>query len=158
MPDFAQPQELRPSLATRWEVSEDGRTLVFHLRRGVLHADGRPFTSADVAFSLAVLADPGVPAKHFRTTLDFFESVETPDPHTVVIHTRELNWAALARLGTGLRVLNQGWYEEFLPQHAEEQGLSEVSTTPGEPGFAEAFRTMRTLSPGTGPYMLRSRS
>src|SRR5258708_3680438 len=41
----------RPELAERWSVSADGRTLTFHLRRGVKWHDGADFTAADVAFS-----------------------------------------------------------------------------------------------------------
>ena len=34
-------------LAKSWEVSPDGLTITFHLRRGVLFHDGKPYTSAD---------------------------------------------------------------------------------------------------------------
>ena len=42
---------LAPRLATSWEGSADGLTATFKLREGVSWHDGRPFTSADVAFS-----------------------------------------------------------------------------------------------------------
>ena len=42
---------LGPLLATAWEGSEDGKTVTFSLREGVNWHDGKPFTSADVAFS-----------------------------------------------------------------------------------------------------------
>src|SRR5690625_1073388 len=41
-----------PSLATEWDVSEDGKTVTFKLREGVKWHDGDTFTSEDVAFSL----------------------------------------------------------------------------------------------------------
>jgi peptide/nickel transport system substrate-binding protein len=37
-----------PDLATRWSTSEDGKELIFALRRGVKWHDGQPFTAADV--------------------------------------------------------------------------------------------------------------
>jgi peptide/nickel transport system substrate-binding protein len=43
---------LRPGLAERWEVSPDGLVYTFHLRRDVTFCDGKPFTAADMAFSL----------------------------------------------------------------------------------------------------------
>src|SRR5215467_11818793 len=36
----------RPSLATRWEISPDGRTYAFTLRPDVRFASGNPLTSA----------------------------------------------------------------------------------------------------------------
>jgi peptide/nickel transport system substrate-binding protein len=43
---------IRPGLAERWEVSPDGLTYTFHLRRDVTFCDGKPFTAQDMAFSL----------------------------------------------------------------------------------------------------------
>ena len=44
----AQDGSLRPELAERWEVGEDGRTVTFHLRQGVQWHDGEPFIADDV--------------------------------------------------------------------------------------------------------------
>lgn len=43
-------QDLVPHLAKAWEVSEDGRSFTFHLRRGVRWSDGEPFTAADILY------------------------------------------------------------------------------------------------------------
>jgi peptide/nickel transport system substrate-binding protein len=43
---------IRPGLAERWEVSPDGRTYTFHLRRDVTFCDGKPMTADDVVFSI----------------------------------------------------------------------------------------------------------
>ena len=37
-----------PSLATSWEISEDGLQYTFHLRDDVVFHDGTPFTAHDV--------------------------------------------------------------------------------------------------------------
>src|SRR3546814_7874236 len=73
---------LRPVLATAWEAAADGRSVTFRLRQGVRWHDGRPFTSADVAFSALEV---------WRTLQNFgqvvfkdLEAVETPDEGTAV--------------------------------------------------------------------------
>ncbi|MGE0734246.1 MAG: ABC transporter substrate-binding protein, partial [Alphaproteobacteria bacterium] len=48
--DFA--FNLKPQLAESWQVSDDGMTIRFNLRRGVKWDDGKNFTSDDVAFSI----------------------------------------------------------------------------------------------------------
>ncbi|MDN7182848.1 ABC transporter substrate-binding protein [Caballeronia sp. SEWSISQ10-4 2] len=72
----------KPSLATSWEVSDDNRKYVFHLRHGVKWHDGKPFTSADVAYSIQTLRQVHPRAK---TTFANVTEVATPDPYTVVI-------------------------------------------------------------------------
>jgi ABC-type transport system substrate-binding protein len=43
--------EILPSLASSWEVSEDGRDYTFHLREGVKFSNGQPLTSSDVQYT-----------------------------------------------------------------------------------------------------------
>ena len=42
---------LAPRLALSWQGTDDGLSITFKLREGVVWHDGQPFTSADVAFS-----------------------------------------------------------------------------------------------------------
>jgi len=48
---------LSPELAENWEISPDHRQYTFHLRRGVRFHDGRPFSAADVVFTLENLIE-----------------------------------------------------------------------------------------------------
>ncbi|MCP4422432.1 MAG: peptide ABC transporter substrate-binding protein, partial [Chloroflexi bacterium] len=43
--------QVQPELAAGWEVSDDGLTYTFYLRKNGLFHDGRPFTAQDVIFS-----------------------------------------------------------------------------------------------------------
>ncbi len=43
--------KIQPSLAERWECSEDGKTWIFTLRKGIKFSNGQPLTSGDVVFS-----------------------------------------------------------------------------------------------------------
>ena len=53
---------LQPALAASWEVAADGRSVVFHLRRGLTFSDGSPLTAADVVGSWLRIIDPRAPA------------------------------------------------------------------------------------------------
>ncbi len=146
------PPDVLPNLATRWEVADDQLTYTYHLRRGVLFADGRPFTSKDVLFSFEVMRDPEVRAEYLRAEFDDVISLETPDDYTVVVKYRRKYWKAVYSVGFSLKVLNRGWVQEQIPKYAEELDIASYSTTPGTPGFGEVFNKIRHMSPGTGPY------
>ncbi|MEO9336068.1 ABC transporter substrate-binding protein [Mesorhizobium sp. SB112] len=79
---FESADGLSPRLAIAWVGSEDGKTVTFKLREGVTWHDGKPFSSADVAFSaLEVwkkLQNLG------RTIFKDLEAVDTPDEHTAI--------------------------------------------------------------------------
>lgn len=48
-PDFT---KIQPKLAESWEISKDGLTYTFNLRKGVKFSSGNPMTANDVRFSL----------------------------------------------------------------------------------------------------------
>ncbi|HZT94999.1 MAG TPA: ABC transporter substrate-binding protein [Gaiellaceae bacterium] len=50
-----------PSLAERWEISDDGLRYVFHLRQGLTWSDGAPLTAHDVEFGIKRVLDPQSP-------------------------------------------------------------------------------------------------
>ncbi|MCB9764835.1 MAG: hypothetical protein H6739_33980 [Alphaproteobacteria bacterium] len=150
--DNDRPPEVEPHLAASWEVSDDHLTYTYHLRKGVQFADGRPFTSADVAFSFEVMRDPAVNADHLRTSFEDVVELETPDDYTVVVRYSRPYWKGLYTIGYLLRILNKGWYEEQIPKWAERLDIDNPSVVPGTPGFGEVFNKMRIPSPGAGPY------
>jgi peptide/nickel transport system substrate-binding protein len=51
IPDPAGSDKLVGDLAEKWDVSKDGLTFTFQIRKGVLFDSGKPLTAADVAFS-----------------------------------------------------------------------------------------------------------
>jgi ABC-type oligopeptide transport system substrate-binding subunit/class 3 adenylate cyclase len=50
-----------PSLAERWEISDDGLRYVFHLREGLTWSDGEPLTARDVEFGIKRVLNPDAP-------------------------------------------------------------------------------------------------
>lgn len=53
--------DVEPALAEKWDISDDGRTYVFHLRSGVKFHDGSPLTAEAVAFSFDRSINPENP-------------------------------------------------------------------------------------------------
>jgi peptide/nickel transport system substrate-binding protein len=69
-------------------ISRDGKTYVYHLRRGVRWHDGAPFTSQDVKFTWSAVMNPRNNVFH-REGYDEVASIETPDALTAVVHLKE---------------------------------------------------------------------
>ncbi|HEY3216648.1 MAG TPA: ABC transporter substrate-binding protein [Candidatus Eisenbacteria bacterium] len=78
-----------PRLAKSWEVSPDGLTWIFHLRRGAAFSDGHPITSEDVLFSFQVAMDDSIhpPVLEFLQLDGKKFEVSAPDSYTVIIKT-----------------------------------------------------------------------
>ena len=74
-----------PQLATSWSVSDDFKTYTFKLREGVTWHDGKPFSSADVAFTVN---EYWRKYQGFSPVHGHIESAEAPDSGTVVIRYR----------------------------------------------------------------------
>ncbi len=69
-------------LAESWEAAPDGKTITFKLRQGVTWHDGKPFSSADVAYTAMNMWKKIL---NYGTTLQLFlTAVDTPDAHTAV--------------------------------------------------------------------------
>ena len=72
----------RPSLAESWTESADGKTITFKLRKDVTFHDGKPFTAADVQFTVMEVLKKNHPRG--MATFRDVTAVETPDAHTAV--------------------------------------------------------------------------
>ena len=108
----------QPSLAESFEVTPDGKTITFKLRKDVKFHDGKPFTSADVQFSIMQV----LKANHPRGIATFKEltAVETPDPHTAIFK--------LAAPAPYLLMALSGYESPILPKHVYGEG--DIKTHP----------------------------
>lgn len=75
--------EVVPKLATTWQVSKDGLTYTFQLRRGVTFHDGTPMNAAAVKFTFDRLLDPHTKVPLRGALLSGIKSVEVVDDSTV---------------------------------------------------------------------------
>lgn len=101
-----------PYLAESWQKSDDGLSYTFKLNPKALFHDGKPVTSADVAFSIMAVKEYHPFGKSMYTNLD---KVETPDPHTVVVKFTKPNPAFLLEVSTPALL-------PVLPKHIYDQG------------------------------------
>ena len=72
-----------PDLAERWEISPDGKTYTFYLVKNATWHDGKPFTSADVKYSIEEMIRNNHPAGPM--VFGSLDRVDTPDPYTAVL-------------------------------------------------------------------------
>ncbi|MDQ6954913.1 MAG: peptide-binding protein [Mariprofundaceae bacterium] len=96
-------------LAQSWDVSDDGRSMTFHLRPDITWSDGTPFTSADCAFTLALIQN-----KHTQSAYksDYAKVIafETPDKQTFIVHYAEVYSPALSTWA-GLSIMPKHIFE-----------------------------------------------
>ncbi len=98
-----------PDLATRWDVSGDGLTYTFYFAQNVKWHDGKPFTSADVKWTLETIAREKGVAQEVANRV---ASIETPDATRVVMRLKEPYAAFIPMLA---------WFGTFiLPKHIYE--------------------------------------
>jgi peptide/nickel transport system substrate-binding protein len=124
--------EMQPELALSYEILDDGKQIVFHLREGVKWHDGEPFTSADVKFTwenaLMTIHPRG------KKSNAVVESVETPDDYTVTFNLSAPSPGFLFQIGIG--------ESPIIPKHIFEN--EDVVEGP--------HATCEELPIGTGPF------
>lgn len=102
------------SMSESWEASEDGLTWTFHLRKGVVWSDGDPVDAADFKYTYDAIGDDKIETPR-KSLLEGIESIETPDPLTVVVKFSEVRCDALTNLGIG-----------WLPSHLYAADFSDI--------------------------------
>lgn len=110
-------------------VSPDGKTITYHLRPGVQWSDGQAMTCDDVKFTWQVLTTPKSGAI-YTSGYDQIQSVDCPNPQTVVVRYKQLYAPFLSRFGA------------ILPRHAT-----------GDPAGMTKWAYNRKPV-GTGPFMV----
>ncbi|WP_134704264.1 peptide-binding protein [Ammoniphilus sp. YIM 78166] len=77
-----------PDLADRWEVSKDGYSWTFHLKRGILFHDGEELTSEDVVFSYNIPRRPGYTGPR-GSDFEKIKDIRVVDRYTLNITLKE---------------------------------------------------------------------
>jgi len=79
---------IQPLLAESWQISNDGKTYTFHLRRGVKFHNGQEMTARDAKFAMDYAMDPKNGAYGVQM-LSLVEGIETPDENTLRVSLKK---------------------------------------------------------------------
>lgn len=124
-------REIFPELAERWEISPDGKTYTFYLRKNAEWHDGVPFTSADVKWSFENATAKLHPWG--KGALRSLETVDASDPHIAVVKLKIPSASLLSAMNNAISAI--------LPKHLWEG--SDIAKNP------------RNKQPiGTGPFKM----
>lgn len=104
--EFADTPEVvvEPSLATRWDISDDGLRYTFHLRKDAFFSNGDPVDAEAVKFSLERIYDANHPAHwgiQWKDDIlydEWFDRFEIVDDHTIVFVLKQPFVALLSNL------------------------------------------------------------
>ncbi|TPW29657.1 ABC transporter substrate-binding protein [Pararhizobium mangrovi] len=129
---------LKPGLATKWNVSEDGKTVTLTLRQGAEFSDGSPITQEDVKWSLDRAKNPDNGIWNFL--VQSIDTVEAKGDDQIVLHLKHPDPAILA----ALTVFNTA----IMPKKAFEASDGKTMREKAE-NFAQHMV-------GSGPFVLKS--
>ncbi len=100
---FSPELEIIPSIAENWDISDDGLTYKFYLRKGVKFHNGREVKASDFVYSLKRVLDPNTKSEraqmlfpvlgaeeYFLGRNDSVDGIEAPDEKTVKITLKEV--------------------------------------------------------------------
>lgn len=127
-----------PELAARvptsanGDISRDGRSITYRLRRGVKWHDGVTFTSRDVRFSWQAVMNPRNNVAS-REAYDVVERVDTPDDYTAILRLkRPFAPAVLTIFGGGqtLRLVPQHVLAKYADVNAVDFNQHPIGTGP----------------------------
>ena len=88
-----------PAIATSWEFAADGKTLSFKLDPKAKFTNGAQVTSADVKASFTRILDEATAAAA-RSNFLSIDTIDTPDPQTVIFHLKTSDAPILVAMAT----------------------------------------------------------
>ena len=104
--------EWAPRLAEKWEISKDGRTFTFWIRKNAKWHDGKPVTASDVKFSFDAIFEPKYQAAHLIPYLSGIEKAEVIDEHTVKFTAKDSYYKNFDSVAAGFNIIPKHVYSD----------------------------------------------
>lgn len=106
-----------PNVAYKWDVSPDGMTYTFYMRKDVKFHDGKPMTADDVVFSFQVYMNPNT-INAYKYAFEDLEKVEKVDDYTVRMKLNKKNV---------LFMYSSPPYAAIMPKHKFPNGIEDYN-------------------------------
>lgn len=146
--------EVKPDLAESWEISEDGRQVVFTLREGLRWSDGEPLTADDVVFTVQdVILNEKIPTD---TKDDLRIGANGEFPQVQKLSDRQVEFLLPEPYAPLLRALaGPPVGVMILPKHILQESVKKLDSQ-GNPLFTSTWATNTDPSKivVNGPYKL----
>jgi peptide/nickel transport system substrate-binding protein len=139
-----------PWVAEKWEISPDGKTYTFYIKKGIKFSSGDELTAEDVAFTYTAICDPkydGMRADAVNGMVGYKEyhegdakevaGIKVIDPYTVSFTLEKVNSAALLNVFTNTYGIMSKKYYGF------------------EKGNADRIKDLFLKPMGSGPYIFK---
>ena len=137
--------ELIPMLAERWQVTDNGRTWRFHLRKGVqFHGGKGEVTADDVKFTFTTLAKEGS-ANSLAPEFRLIKSMEIENPHTITVRFDKASVAFGNKVTQGLFASVAFIQSKRHTESAGEEGAERQPVATGPWKFVEHVRGDRIV-------------
>lgn len=104
--------EYEPYAAEKYEISDDGLTFTFHLRKDMKWSDGEPITAHDYQWTYDQVMDPKNEYP-YRSQVDFIKSYKALDDYTLEVKIDEIYAPALFNIGLFVTPLPQHIWENL---------------------------------------------
>ncbi len=105
--------DLVPRLAEKWEISKDGLTFTFFLRKDAFFHNGENVTAEDVKFSFEAIREPKHQALNLLPYFEKFTKVEVVDKYTIKFTASETYFQNLTTLCTNMPIMPKSVYGDI---------------------------------------------
>ena len=126
--DYDQTNKPIPGMASSWDISDDGKTYIFHLRPNLQFSDGTPITANDFVYTYERLVDPKTASAYNFLLSNVINAkaimkgtkpinslgVSAPDPQTFIVNLEHpMNEFLTYITANGVSVVPQKTIEQF---------------------------------------------